>query len=150
MSVKNLRKMTNMPVHLCAQAWKDSGEDLDKAVEMLKTKGADKIQKLQDRETKAGFVGVYRHHDGRSVGMVELLCETDFVANTAEFRELANDFAMQVSAEDPVPSPGGFLELDFWVEDGKRTTGEALTELSVKTGEKITLGKMFSHKVCSQ
>jgi translation elongation factor EF-Ts len=148
MSVRALRKMTSMPVGMCAQAWKDSGENIDKAVEILKTKGADKIQKLQDREVKAGWLGVYCHHNGSSVGMVELQCETDFVANSSEFRDVANQLAMQAASEDGLFSSEAFTGLDSLTYPGM-TVLQVVEMLSAKTGEKISVGKVFSHRLLS-
>jgi elongation factor Ts len=146
MSVKDLRKMTGMPIALCGSAWKDSGEDMEKALELLKAKGANKALRLQDRETKAGFIGLYRHHDGRSYASIEVLCETDFVANNAEFRNFAENVAMQVATHDLVPSHTELHDEDFLVQPGM-TVKQALDSLSTKTGEKIKFGAVVLGRV---
>jgi elongation factor Ts len=146
MSVKDLRKMTGMPIVLCGSAWKDSGENMDKALEILKAKGATKALKLQDRETKAGFVGMYRHHDGRSYGTIEVHCETDFVANNQEFRMFADNLAMQIASHDLVPSHTELFEEDYFA-DAAVTVKQALDTLSTKTGEKIKLGAVVLGKI---
>lgn len=144
--IKSLRHITGLPVVLCNQAWKESGGNLEKALEILKTKGADKAASLQTRETKSGFVGLYRHHDGRSYGSIEVLCETDFVANTAEFRNFADSVAMQVATHDLVPSHTELFEEDFLVAPNL-TIKEALDNLSTKTGEKIKFGAVVLGRI---
>lgn len=141
MTVATLRKSTGMPLVLCAQAWKDSGGNLDKALEILKSKGADKAAKLQERETKAGFVGMYRHHDGKTYACVEVLCETDFVSKNAEFRNFADNVAMQVATHETIPTTTELGEADFLAAPGT-TVQQALEMLSTKTGEKIKFGTL--------
>lgn len=148
MTVKDLRKRTGMPIAMCASAWKASGEDMTKAIELLKEKGASKASSLSQRETKAGYIGLYRHHDGKSVGYQELLCETDFVANTQEFRILANNLAMQlVSVEgDEVMTHEEILAQESLLTAGM-TVKQKIEELSVQTGEKISLGSSILGRI---
>lgn len=149
MSVKALRDATSMSIALCAQAWRDSGEDLTRALELLKDKGADKAARLQDRTTKAGFIGLYRHHDGMTIGMVQLLCETDFVSKTAAFRNLADNMAMHVaSLSDGLPEiKNELLAQELITGHSGLTIQQEIDALSAKVGEKISLGSVTHGKI---
>ena len=99
--VRELRDRTGAGVMDCKAAIEASQGDLQKAVEFLRKKGlADAAQKAQ-REAGEGIVGSYVHPGGRIGVLVEVDCETDFVARTAEFQQLAKDLAMQVAAANP-------------------------------------------------
>lgn len=99
--IKELRQATGAGVLDCKKALKDSNGDFDKAVEHLREKGLAAAAKRAARAANEGIIGVYVHHGSRVAAMVELNCETDFVARTDEFRILAHDLAMQVTATRP-------------------------------------------------
>ena len=99
--IKELRQATGAGVLDCKKALKDSNGDFDKAVEHLREKGLAAAAKRAARAANEGIIGVYVHHGSRVAAMVELNCETDFVARTDEFRTLAHDLAMQVTATRP-------------------------------------------------
>jgi elongation factor Ts len=102
MSIQELRARTGAGMSACASALKEAGGDVEKAIVTLRKKGEAKADSFTGRSTTAGVVGSYIHHD-KSVGvMVVLACETDFVARTPEFQELANNIAMHVMASNPV------------------------------------------------
>ena len=84
------------------KALEESGGDIEKAIEHLEESGAIKAAKRQGRETSEGVVSSYIHHNKKLGALVAVQCETDFVARTDEFQELANDLAMQVAAIDPL------------------------------------------------
>ncbi len=86
----------------CKRALQETGGDFEAAVDLLRSKGAAKAAKRADRATNEGTVGHYLHHGSRIGVLVELNCETDFVANTDEFRDLARDLAMHVAAANPL------------------------------------------------
>jgi len=98
--VKSLRDRTGAGMMDCKKALTESGGDLDKAVEVLRQKGLATAQKKSAREASQGLIGTYVHMDRIGV-MVEVNCETDFVARTDDFRELVKDLAMQVAASNP-------------------------------------------------
>ncbi len=86
----------------CKRALEESGGDMEAAVEWLRKKGAAAAEKRVGREARQGIIESYIHHS-RNIGvLVELNCETDFVARTSEFQELARDIAMQIAAADPI------------------------------------------------
>lgn len=99
--VKQLRERTGVGLMDCKEALKKANGDLEKAIEYLREKGLAKIQKRMARKAQDGIIAAYIHTGGKIGGMVELNCETDFVANTKEFQELARDIAMQVVATSP-------------------------------------------------
>ena len=99
--VKELRQATAAGVLDCKKALDASDGDFDKAVEYLREKGLAAAAKRAGRAASDGIISVYVHHGSRVAAMVELNCETDFVARTEEFQTLAHDLAMQVTATQP-------------------------------------------------
>ncbi len=100
--VKVLRDRTGASMMDCKRALEESGGDIDKAIEYIRKKGAATAEKRASRETGQGVIEAYVHTGGRLGAMVEVNCETDFVAKTSEFRALARDVAMQVAAMNPM------------------------------------------------
>lgn len=106
--IKKLRTMTGAGVLDCREALEGTDGDVEKAVVLLREKGLSKAAKRADRETHNGRVELYSHGDGRIGVIVEVNCETDFVARTKEFIDFAHEVALQVAAE----SPGWITEQD--------------------------------------
>ncbi|MDZ4277598.1 MAG: translation elongation factor Ts, partial [Dehalococcoidia bacterium] len=94
--VKELRERTGAGVMECKSALEEAGGDIEKAVAVLQTRGVALAEKRAHRETTQGLVESYIHAGGRIGSMVEVNCETDFVARTEDFKNLAHDLAMQV------------------------------------------------------
>lgn len=100
--VVELRNRTGAGMVDCKNALDEAGGNMDQAIEVLKKKGAIKAaKKSAERQASEGIIATYVHHNGKLGAMVELTCETDFVARTDEFKELAQDIALQVAAMDP-------------------------------------------------
>ncbi|KPK65152.1 MAG: elongation factor Ts [Gemmatimonas sp. SG8_38_2] len=100
--VKALRERTGAGMMDCKRALQENSGDVEAAVEWLRKKGAASAERRAGREAREGVVEAYIHHS-RNVGvLVELNCETDFVARNDEFRELARDLAMHIAASDPI------------------------------------------------
>jgi elongation factor Ts len=99
--VKELREATGAGVLDCKEALKESGGDIEQAVTYLREKGMAAAAKRSEREADEGLIGSYIHAGNRVAGLVEVNCETDFVARTEEFQQLAHDLAMQVVAAKP-------------------------------------------------
>ena len=99
--VKELRQATGAGVLECRKALEACGEDFGKAVVLLREKGLAAAAKRADRETREGVLELYTHGEGRVGVMVEVNCETDFVARTKEFRTLAHEMALQIAANSP-------------------------------------------------
>lgn len=100
-AVKELRERTGAGMMDCKKALAESGGDLQKAVDYLRQKGLAAAAKKADRLAADGAVGAYVHPGGKIGVLVEINCETDFVARTAEFQALVKDIAMQVAAANP-------------------------------------------------
>ncbi len=99
--IKELRARTGAGVVDCRNALRQSGGDLERAVEILRAKGLATAEKKAGRAATEGLIEAYIHTGGKVGAMVEVNCETDFVARTDEFRRLARDLAMQVTASVP-------------------------------------------------
>lgn len=99
--VKKLREQTGAGMMDCKRALEESNGDMEAATEYLRKKGAATAAKRADRETNQGVVEAYIHAGGRIGTLVELNCETDFVAKTDDFKQLAHDIAMQIAAMNP-------------------------------------------------
>lgn len=99
--VKQLREETGISVMQCRKALEEAGGDMQKAIMLLKKKGADIASKKSDRDLSAGAVSSYIHSNGTIGAMVMLLSETDFVSKNQDFVSLARDIAMHVSATNP-------------------------------------------------
>ncbi len=99
--IKELREATGAGVLDCKQALQATDGDFDKAVDLLREKGLAAAAKRASREAKEGLIGSYIHAGAKVASLVEVNCETDFVARTDEFQELAHDLAMQVVAAKP-------------------------------------------------
>ena len=100
--VKKLRELTGAGMMDCKKALEETAGDLEKAVDVLRTKGAAKADTRAGREASEGVMGHYVHHDGKLGVLVELNCETDFVARTEDFKTLARDLAVHVAATNPL------------------------------------------------
>jgi elongation factor Ts len=99
--VRELRELTGAGMMDCKRALEESGGDLERAQELLRTKGLADAKKRAAKLAREGVVEAYIHLQGKLGVLIEVNCETDFTANTAEFRALARDLAMQVAASDP-------------------------------------------------
>jgi elongation factor Ts len=101
-TVAELRKITGAGIMAAKQALEEAGGDLTKAGELLREKGIAKAAKKADRQTSEGRVHAYIHSNGKLGAMVEVLCETDFVARNEGFIDFCHDLAMHVSAVEPL------------------------------------------------
>jgi len=99
--IKELRESTGISVMQCKKALEESGGDMAKAMVILKKKGAEAAAKKGDRTLKASQIAAYVHSTGTVGVMVELACETDFVARNPEFKQLGYDIAMHIAASKP-------------------------------------------------
>jgi elongation factor Ts len=100
--IKQLREVTGAGVLDCRNALTGTEGDMDRAIEVLREKGLDVASKRMDRAANEGMIGSYIHAGSRVAALVELNCESDFVARTDEFQSLAHDLAMQVVACKPL------------------------------------------------
>lgn len=100
--VKKLRDMTGAGMMDCKKALTETDGDIEKAVDLLRAKGSAKAAKRAEKSANEGVIGSYVHFDNKTAVIVELNCETDFVANTDDFRALARDLAMHIASTAPL------------------------------------------------
>ena len=100
--VQELRQRTGVGMMECKRALEEASGDLEKAIDLLRSRGQAKAAKAAGRVTREGRVGEYIHLGGKIGVLIEVNCETDFVAKTDDFRELTRSLAMQVAATNPV------------------------------------------------
>jgi len=149
-AVKELRNRTNVGIADCNKALLEMGGDMEKAIEFLKQRGAAIAEEKKDEAATEGVIEAYIHHTRRIGALVELNCETDFVARTAEFKELAHDLAMQIAATSPQfltseemppeaeiePQVACLLSQPF-IKEPTKTVQEVIAETIAKVGENI-------------
>lgn len=139
--IKKLRNKTKAGVMDCRQALEEVGGDLQKAQELLRKKGIALANKRAGRETSCGVIEAYVHPDSRIASVVELSCETDFVARTADFKKLAHELALQVAAMDP--KDVGDLFKQAYIRDEKITVEDLVKETIAKVGENIVVRRIY-------
>jgi elongation factor Ts len=100
--VQELRQRTGAGMMDCKRALTETGGDMDKAVELLRTKGIAKAEKRAGREAAEGQIGSYIHHNGKVGVLVEVNCETDFVARNPDFKELVKEIALHIASAAPI------------------------------------------------
>ncbi|HVP05044.1 MAG TPA: translation elongation factor Ts [Dehalococcoidia bacterium] len=151
--VKELRERSGAGMLECKKALEEAGGDMDKAMEALKKKGHEMAEKRGERETAEGAVHSYIHHNHRVGALVEVNCESDFVARTDDFKALVAAVALQVAGKpetlyvtkDELPSGSKddpkavvLLEQPF-IKDESITIGEMVRDAIAKTGENIRI-----------
>lgn len=145
--IKKLREQTNAPMMDAKKALEENEGDFDKSVQWLRKKGADLVAKKSARDAKEGIVEAYIHSNHKIGVLIELGCETDFVAKNEEFVKLAHEIAMQVAASNPkYVNPADVPEEEL--ENEKKVIIE-LMEKEKKPAdilEKITEGKIEKFK----
>jgi elongation factor Ts len=100
--VKKLRDMTGAGMMDCKKALEETGGDIEKAIDLMRAKGAAKAAKRAEKAANEGVIGSYIHFDNKTAVIIEVNCETDFVANTDDFRGLARDLAMHIASTAPL------------------------------------------------
>jgi len=143
--VKKMRAEMGLGIMEIKSALEEAKGDEKKAKEILKEKGFEKAKKKAEREIKAGRVFTYTHSTGTIGVMVELLCETDFVAKNEEFMAVGRDIALQVAAMNPKDDKE-LLKQDY-IKDGSMKVNDLIVGLVAKFGENIKLGRFERFEV---
>jgi elongation factor Ts len=142
--VKELRDRTGLSIMQCKKALEEAGGDMEKAIIILQKKSGDVAMKKADRTLGSGTIQSYIHGMGSVGAIVELSCETDFVAKNEEFKAIAYDIAMQVAATDPQ-----FLKMEDITDENKKAATEVFQkEIADKPAdmqEKILEGKLNAY-----
>ena len=139
--IKKLRKKTDTGIADCRRALGEAKGDFKKAEELLKSWGVDKAAQKSDRAVGAGLVDTYIHAGGHVGSMVEVNCETDFVAKTDEFKSLAHEVAMQVAAMDAADVED--LLKQEYIRDSSKTIDDLVKETIAKVGENIIVKRFM-------
>jgi elongation factor Ts len=160
--IKTLREQSGAGIMDCRTALVGCEGDIDKAMEYLKEKGYIKAQKKAERTTGQGLIDAYIHTAGRIGALIEVNCETDFVARTDEFKNLAHCLAMQVAAMNPqyitekdipkgkkkaVVLEEACLVLQPYIKDPTKTINDIITETIAKTGENIKVSRFIRYEL---
>jgi len=142
--IKKLREETEISISECKKALEEAKGDLEKAKEILKKTGKALAQKKAQRITKQGIVEAYIHPNKKIGVMIELFCESDFVANSEEFQKLAHELCLQIAAISPEEQP---LMEQPWIRDPTKKIQELIEEHIAKFGENIVVGKIFRTQI---
>ena len=158
--VKDLRDQTGAGIMLCRNALLEAEGDMRRALQILKQQGLLQAQKKAKRATTQGVIETYVHTGGCIGAMVELNCETDFVARTDEFKELAHHLAMQVAAQDPqfisreeipegadIEPEAACLLLQPYIKNPDETVQDIIAETIARVGENIKVARFARFKI---
>lgn len=137
--IKALRELTGAGILECRKALETANNDKKKALEILKEKGVEVAEKKKERVTAAGLVEAYIHNGGKVASMVEVLCETDFVARNEEFKNLAHEIAMQIAAMNPKDIKE--LLSQIYIRDATKTIDQLVKELIGRIRENIKINR---------
>ncbi len=161
--VKELRNQSGAGIMECRNALLETKGHIEEAIQILKQRSLFKAEKKKERSTSQGLVETYVHTGGRIGAMVEVNCETDFVARTDEFKELAHHLAMQVAAASPQFISGeavpegvdadhqeACLLLQPYIKDPGKTVQDIITETIAKVGENIKVSRFARFELGEQ
>lgn len=143
--IKVLRDRTGAGMMDCKKALEDANGDMDKAEELVKARGLARAEKKSDRETKEGYIASYVHTNNKVASMVEILCETDFVARNPEFQKMAREVAMQVVSMNPQTVEE--LLAQEYLREPSITIETLVKQLSGKIGEKFVVTRFVRYEV---
>ncbi len=146
--IKKLRDETGISIGKCKEALAEANGDMEKALEVLKSFSQKAAEKKADRELGAGIIVSYIHNNGQVGTLLELDCETDFVAKNKDFQNLANDLAMHITAMHP-ESEADLLGQPF-IKNPESTIEETIQQSIQKMGERIEIGEYTRINVLSQ
>ena len=142
--IKKLRQETGLSISECKKALEEAQGDYEKAKEILRKLGAEFFEKRREKETKQGIIDSYIH-PGKKIGvMIELHCESDFVAQSEDFQKLAHELCLQIAAMDPTFDS---LMEQPWIKDETRTIGDLIKEYMAKFGENITVKNFIRYEI---
>jgi len=137
--IKQLRQKTNISIMECKKALEESDGDEKKALKILEKSGRKKAMETSARATKQGLIEAYIHNNSKIGTILELSCETDFVARNSQFKELAHDLAMHIAALNPKDLEE-LLKQPF-IKDEQKTIQDLINQTIAKLGENIKIRK---------
>uniref|UniRef100_A0A7C4R233 Elongation factor Ts n=1 Tax=candidate division CPR3 bacterium TaxID=2268181 RepID=A0A7C4R233_UNCC3 len=145
--VQEIRNETGLGVMDIKNALEQAGGNKEKALEILKEKAGEKMEKRAGRATGQGKIGAYVHGDGKSACMVEVGCETDFVAKNEYFIAFVKDLTLQIISMKPI-NIEELLDQDF-IKDSKKKISDLLKEIVAKTGENIEIKRFTVYEIAN-
>ena len=158
--VKELREQSGAGIMECRNALLETEGDIEKALRILKERNLLKAEKKKQRSASQGLIEAYIHGGGRIGAMVEVNCETDFVARTDEFKELAHNLAMQVAAQDPrfisqeevpegaeIEPQAACLLRQPYIKNLDMTIQDIIDQIIAKVGENIKVSRFARFEV---
>jgi elongation factor Ts len=142
--IKKLRKETGISIIECKKALEEAQGDIERAKEILNKWGKIFAQKKKEREAKEGVIETYLHPNRKIGVMLELGCESDFVAKSKEFQNLAHELCLQIAAMDP--EENSLLEQP-WIRDQTKTVKDLIDEYIAKLGENIIIKRFVRYEL---
>ena len=142
--IKQLRAETEVSITECKKALEAAGGNLEKAKEILRKWGKELAQKKREKETVQGIIESYIHPNQKIGVLLELNCETDFVAKSKDFQWLAHELCLQVAAMGDEEIP---LLRQPWIKDETKTVKDLIDEYVAKLGENIIVKKFIRYKI---
>ena len=139
--IKQLREETNLPISDCKKALEEAKGNLEEARKLLESRGVQIAEKKQTREVGEGLIETYLHPNGKVGALLDVRCETDFVAKSQDFRNLCHELALQVASMNPDTVEE--LEKQPYIRDPAKTVKDIITNAVAKLGENIIV-KRFS------
>jgi elongation factor Ts len=144
-NLKKLRESTGVSFSLCKKALDESGDDLEKAQKLLNEWGVEKAASKSSRETKQGSVFSYIHHNKKIGVLLEILCETDFVAANSDFQTLGTMLAQQIASMNP-QTKEELMEQPL-IREPSKTVDAVVKEAILKIGENISIGRFVRYEI---
>lgn len=146
--IKKLREQTGAGIADCRKALEEAKGDFGKAKELLQSWGIDKAASKADRVVGAGLVDTYIHGGGKVGAMIEINCETDFVARTDDFKNLCHELSMQVAAMNPKDLEELFKQT--YIRDSSVTIEQLVKSTIAKVGENIVVKRFMRFELGSE
>lgn len=143
--LKTLRADTGVSFSVCKKALEEAENDIEKAKKLMQKWGVEQASKKESRQTSQGAVFSYIHHNKKIGCIVELLCETDFVANNADFQNLGADIALHIAFANPENIEE--LQKSQFVKDESKTIDGLIKEHILKIGENIQIGRFTRYSI---
>jgi len=145
--IKQLREETGVSITECKNALTETKGSINKAKEVLRKKGMELAKKKKDRTTSQGIIDCYIHPNKKIGVLLELNCETDFVAKGKDFQSLAHELCLQIAGVQQVDDEKTPLLQQPWVKDESKTVKELVDEYIAKLGENITVKRFVRYQI---
>jgi elongation factor Ts len=140
--IKKLREETSLPILECKKALEKAGGDIEKAKKILKEFGVEFAKQRKEKKTAEGLIASYTHSNKRIGVLLDIRCESDFVARSEEFQNLAHEICLQIAAmgeKDLMSQP--------WIKDEKKKIGDLINEYIAKFGENIVIKRCCRYEL---